>query len=139
VIVADTNIVSEIMRPDPASAVLEWIAGIEVDNLTISVITVTEIEHGLARLPDGHRKRDLVTRWRQVLNTYADSILEYGTEAAHAAADILAERDNMGHPISLADAQIAGICRTHACRLATRNTKDFIGLGLDLIDPFQRD
>ena len=136
-IIADTNVVSELMRADAAEAVVKWVSSVEASQLTITVITITEIEYGLARLPDGRRKRDLMTKWRQVLRAYADKLLAYGTEAAHATADVLAERDRTGHPMGLADAQIAGICRAHAYSLATRNTKDFTGLGLNLVDPFQ--
>ena len=136
-IIADTNIVSELMRANPAAPVLEWAAGLEAAQLTITVITVTEIEYGLARLPDGQRKQGLVMKWRQVLGTYSDKLFEYKAKDAQATAAILAERDRIGRPMSLADAQIAGICRAHNCGLATRNTKDFTSLGLDLINPFQ--
>jgi len=137
VIIADTDIVSELMRPDPAKSVLTWAAGIGPGQLAITVVTITEIEYGLARLPEGRRRSDLVTKWRQVLNAYPDKLLTYGVQAASEAAGILAERDRTGRPMSLADAQIAGICRVCSASLATHNTKDFIGLGLDLIDPFQ--
>lgn len=135
-IVADTNIVSELMRDDPDPAVVAWASSIDVVGLTITVITVTEIEYGLARLPEGHRRRDLTSRWRQVLDGYADRLLVYDIEAAQAAAEAMAERDCSGRPISLPDAQIAGICRAQRCSLATHNTKDFVGLGLELCDPF---
>ena len=135
-IIADTNIVSELMRPAPAKAVLQWATSIESGQLALTVITITEIEYGLARLPEGRRQRGLVAKWRQVMNAYSDEVFVYGAESASAAASILDERDQMGRPISLADAQIAGICRVHSACLATRNTKDFTGLGLDLVNPF---
>jgi predicted nucleic acid-binding protein len=139
VIIADTNVVSELMRTDPAEAVLSWVSSVSPHQLAITVITITEIEYGLARLPDGQRKRDVATAWRRVLNAHSERLLEYGTEAAHTTAEVLAERIRAGHPMSLADAQIAGICRSLNYRLATRNTKDFLGLGLVLINPFQGD
>ncbi|MCL2091974.1 MAG: type II toxin-antitoxin system VapC family toxin [Micrococcales bacterium] len=135
-IVAATNVVSELMRDDPAPLVVNWARGIDATDLTITVVTVTEIEYGLARLPDGRRKRDLTARWHRVLSGYSDRLLDYDLEAAQAAADMLAERDRVGRSVSLADAQIAGICRAQGLRLATRNTKDFDSLGLDLINPF---
>ena len=137
-IVADTNIVSELMRDDPDPAVVTWASNIDAASLTITVVTVTEIEYGLARLPEGRRRRDLTSRWRQVLESYSDRLLTYDVDTARAAAEVMAERDRSGHPISLPDAQIAGICRSQGCSLATRNTKDFAGVGLDLCDPFDR-
>ena len=135
-IVADTNIVSELMRDDPDPAVVTWASGIDAASLTITVVTVTEIEYGLARMPEGRRSRDLTSRWRQVLDSYSDRLITYDVDAARAAAEVLAERERSGRPISLPDAQIAGICRSQGCGLATRNTKDFADVGLELYDPF---
>lgn len=136
-IIADTNVVSELMRPAPAPSVLRWITGVDADQLGITTVTVAEIEYGLARLPEGRRQRDLAAKWRQILETYEKMIIGYGVGAAHATADVLIERDRLGRPISLADAQIAGICQWHKCVLATRYTKDFGGIGLQLTNPFE--
>ncbi|MDR0626474.1 MAG: PIN domain-containing protein, partial [Bifidobacteriaceae bacterium] len=91
-IVADTNVVSELMRPKPMQAVVEWTSSIGKTGVGITVVTVTEIEYGLARLPAGRRQRDLAARWRGVLRAYADKLLDYQTEDAQATASILAER-----------------------------------------------
>jgi len=137
VIVADTNVVSELMRPEPAAAVVDWASGIDARHLAITAITVAEIEYGLARLPAGRRQRDLTEAWREVLTAHADRLLAYDADAARATTEILAALDKAGHPVSLADAQIAGLCRSRGHSLATRNPRDFAGLGLDLINPFE--
>jgi len=139
VIVADTNVVSELMRPEPAAAVVAWAGGIDARQLAITVITVAEIEYGLARLPAGRRHSNLTEAWREILAAHADRVLAYDLDAARATAEVLATRDKAGRPVTLADAQIAGLCRSGGHSLATRNTPDFAGLGLDLINPFESD
>lgn len=136
-IVADTNVVSEFMREQPHPAVTAWAEGIGAADLTISVVTVEEIERGLAALPGGRRRRDLERRWNQLLDAYADTVLTYDVTAARATARILAGRASAGAPMGLADAEIAGICVAMQCQLATRNVRDFAGIaGLTVVNPF---
>lgn len=136
-IVADTNVVSELMKDRPDPGVLAWAAALDQSEVTISVVTVQEIERGLSRLPVGRRQRTLTARWHQLLEAYADTILSYDVPAAQAAATASVHREQAGRPISLADAEIAGTCVSRAATLATRNTANFTGVpGLRLIDPF---
>lgn len=136
-IVADTSVVSELMRDEPNARVLAWAEALDANAVTISVVTVQEIEHGLARLASGRGKRTLTERWRGVLDAYAESLLVYDVPAAQATAAALAVRAQSGRPMMLADAEIAGICVSRGAALATRNTADFEGIpGLALVDPF---
>ena len=136
-IIADTNVVSEIMKEAPSAKVLAWAQTLEPEDLTISVVTVEEIDRGLGRLPKGRRRKDLERRWATLLDAFADTIATYDLAAARATARILVEGMDEGRPMSLADAQIAGICITNAATLATRNVKDFAGVAdLIVIDPF---
>jgi predicted nucleic acid-binding protein len=93
---------------------------------------------GLKRLPEGRRRSDLITRVEEALAPYRETqaILPFDFAAAEAYADILAERDGVGLPIHTADAQIAAICRVHQATCATRNSKDFVHTGVDIIDPW---
>jgi hypothetical protein len=137
VIVADTNVVSEFMRDAPDPTVLAWAQGIDPADLAICVVTVEEIERGLGRLPDGRRRRDLDQRWRRLVEAYTDAIVVYDLPAAQHAAGILAAAEASGRPMSLADAQIAGICRAGGHEQATRNASDFASTsGLTSINPF---
>jgi predicted nucleic acid-binding protein len=136
VIVADTNVVSESMSEAPDPTVLAWAQGIDPGDLTICVVTVEEIERGLGRLPDGRRRRDLDQRWRRLMEVYADAIAVYDLPAAQHTASILVASEAAGRPMSLADAQIAGICRAGGYELATRNLNDFASTGLTIINPF---
>ncbi len=136
-IIADTNVVSEFMRDTPDPVVLEWAESIDASVLTICVVTVEEIERGLERLPEGRRRRDLRDRWSRLLETYSESVVVYDLLAARETAALLVVAEASGHPMALADAQIAGICLAGHHHLATRNVKDFaIAPGLAVTDPF---
>ncbi|NHA69297.1 PIN domain-containing protein [Phycicoccus flavus] len=136
-IVADTNVVSEFMRDAPLPTVLAWAETVPADDLGMCVVTVEEIERGLGRLPQGRRRRDLERRWFRLVDRYAENVALYDVEAARRAAAVLVAAEASGRPMSLADAQIAGICLAGGHRLATRNTRDFSAVeGLALLDPF---
>jgi hypothetical protein len=137
VIIADTNVVSEVMREKPDEAVLAWARGIDTAGLTICVVTVEEIERGLGRLPDGRRRRDLERRWTRLVDSFADAIATYDLAAARQTAGVLVAAEQSGRSMSLADAQIAGICLAGGHELATRNVKDFAAVpGLAVVNPF---
>jgi predicted nucleic acid-binding protein len=137
VILADTNVVSEFMRDSPDDAVLAWAAAIGPNELTICVVTVEEIERGLLSLPAGRRRRDLEQRWAHLVDAFTDAIAAYDIESARATASIQVAARVAGRPMSLADAQIAGICLAGGYDLATRNGRDFSAVpGLRVINPF---
>jgi predicted nucleic acid-binding protein len=137
VIIADTNVVSEFMKERPDPAVLAWAESLDAGDLSICVITVEEIERGLGRLPTGRRRRDLEVRWRNIVDAFSDTIAVYDVAAAHATARILIDAEAEGQGMTLADAQIAGICLANAASLATRNVRDFEHVPqLSLSNPF---
>lgn len=137
-IIADTNVVSEFMKGAPDPSVLAWAESVAPTDLTICVITIEEIERGLGRMPGGRRRRDLERRWRRLVDSYAEAIAVYDLAAAREAAAILVAAEVSGRPMSLADAQIAGICLAGGFELATRNVSDFANTaGLKIINPFQ--
>lgn len=124
-IIADTNIVPEFMKDAPEESVSAWAQGLAPEDLTICVVTVEEIDRGLGRLPHGRRRKDLERRWATLLDAFSDTIASYDLPAARATARLVVDDMNAGRTMSLADAQIAGICIAHAATLATRNVKDF--------------
>jgi hypothetical protein len=139
VIIADTNVVSEFMRDAPDPGVLAWAQTLAPTDLTICVVTVEEIERGLGLLPEGRRRRDLEARWRDLVDAFADAVVVYDLPAARETAAILVTAQAAGRPMSLADAQIAGICMAGGNELATRNVDDFSPVsGLALINPFDQ-
>ena len=135
-IIADTNVVSDFMRDQPDAMVLAWAQGIAPADFAICVVTVEEIERGLGRLLAGKRRRELEERWRRLVDAFAESIVVYDVAAAREAAAVLVAAQASGRPMSLADAQIAGICLAGGYDLATRNVGYFaISSGLTLINP----
>ena len=136
-ILVDTNIISELMRPQPHKHVVKWLSKQPLYHLYISSVTVTEIMYGLNRMPDGKRKTSLITQFNQLIEqAFYNRILTFGYEEAWVAAKFRAERLRKGHELHFADAQIAAIAHVHQCAVATRNIKDFQGLDLSLINPF---
>lgn len=136
-IVLDTNIISEMMRPHPEIRVVEWLAAQPLSSMFTTTVTQAEILYGLALLPEGRKRDDLVAAVRPIFDeTMAGRILSFDGDAALAYPAIVVERRQSGHPISQFDAQIAAIVRSRGASLATRNTRDFAGCGIDTIDPW---
>ena len=136
-IVLDTNVVSELMRAEPASAVLTWLQRNSGAGLHTTAVTVAEIRYGIARLPEGRRRESLHQAANEIFAAFPRQVLPFDLAAAGAYADVVAGRENRGNPIDGFDAQIAAICRSQAATLATRNIKDFTDTGIEVIDPWQ--
>lgn len=138
-ILLDTNVLSEFMRPAPAAQVVAWLDAQRPDQVWISAITRAEIELGIALLPNGQRRRGLQTAAAALFaEDFAGHCLPFDERAASAYAGVVATRTRSGRPISVEDAQIAAICLAHGCTLATRNTLDFATIeGLALVDPWR--
>ena len=135
-IVADTNVVSEFMRDEPDAGVMSWAGSLGPSDLTICVVTVEEIERGIGRLPVGKRRRLLDQRWQGQVTAFREAILVYDLEAAKQTARVVIVTEAAGRPMSLADAQIAGICLAGGHQLATRNVRDFEAVAdLAVINP----
>lgn len=135
-IVVDTNVVSELMKPEPNESVRRWTLAQAGTDLYATAITLAEILYGIECLPSGRRKELLRSTATDVFATFADKVLSFDAGAAAHYSQIVDTRDRFGQPIDGFDAQIAAICRTHDYALATRNTKDFEHTGVDLLDPW---
>ena len=136
-IVVDTSVVAEVMRPQPAQAVLGWLNTQDSNLLFITPITLAEIGYGLRILPDGLRRRQLQTRFEQfIAQAFEERVLDFTAPAAHAYAEIMGYRKETGRAMSVPDGQITGIALAHGFAVATRNTKDFEDCGIKLINPF---
>lgn len=136
-IVLDTNVLSELMRRRPAARVVGWVDEQDASALAITAVTVAELLYGVARLAAGARKTELaVAVDALVREDFAGRVLPFDVGAATHYAELVAERERQGRPISVSDGQIAGICRHHDVALATRNVRDFEAGGVALIDPW---
>ncbi|GAA1573605.1 type II toxin-antitoxin system VapC family toxin [Kribbella hippodromi] len=136
-IVFDTNVASELMKAAPDPAVTSWYATHSSMGLYTTAITVAEIRYGIARLPSGRRRTVLSEAAAEIFAEFADSILPFDAAAAEVYPEVVIGRERAGLPIDEADAQIAAICRLADAALATRNTKDFVGTGLELVNPWE--
>lgn len=135
-IVLDTNVVSELMRPAPAAAAVGWVHDRDVHELQTTAITVAEIGYGICRLADGQRRDRLQSAAGELFARFANQVLAFDLPAAEQYASLVIARERAGRPIDGFDAQIAAICLVHGSALATRNTKGFEGTGVTVIDPW---
>ncbi len=137
-IVIDTNILSELMKPTPSKRVVTWMAAQPAQSLYTTSITQAEILHGVMLLPSGRRRRAFETAAEEMFREeFAGRVLSFGSDAALPYARIAVDRRRAGRPISQFDAQIAAIARSTGAAVATRNVTDFEGLGLDLVNPWE--
>src|SRR3954469_4774586 len=136
--ILDTNVLSEVMKPKPAKKVLDWMAAQPAASLYTTSITQAEILHGLMLLPSGRRRRALETAATSMFaEDFAGRILGFGSDAAPRYAQIASDRRRARRPISHFDAQIAAIARVMGAAIATRNTADFDGCGVTIVDPWE--
>ncbi|MCP9882244.1 type II toxin-antitoxin system VapC family toxin [Cyanobium sp. Alchichica 3B3-8F6] len=136
-IVLDTNVLSELMRPRPNPQVLAWVDGLDPGLVAITAMNEAEILHGIRRLPDGRRKAALQQCWDElVADIFAGRVWPFSSEAAHWYADLLRTRERLARPMATADAVIAATALAHGAQLATGDVADFADVGLDLINPW---
>lgn len=139
-ILLDTNVVSETMRPIPDRHVIEWLNRNESSSLFISTITIAEINYGLALLESGQRRTDLEGRFRRFISEGFDQrVVGFDRSAADEYGKMMAGRRIMGRPLSSLDGQIGAICRVRGFALATRNERDFEACGIEIINPFENE
>ncbi len=136
-ILLDTNVISELMRPQPDATVLAWADDLDPGAVAITAMNEAEILHGLARLPEGRRRQQLQQSWDALAaELFAGRIWPFTSEAAHWYAEVLCRRERLARPMATADAVIAATALAHGVRLATRNIDDFAGIGLELVNPW---
>ena len=136
-ILLDTNVISELIRPEPEPMVEAWLARQVPDSMFLSVVSEAELLYGVAILPAGRRRDRLTTEIEGLLyQDFAGHILPFDSESARAYAVIAAGRRAAGLPVHQADCQIAAIARSRGATIATRNVEDFNNCGIDVINPW---
>lgn len=135
-IILDTNVISETTRPTPSPSVLNWLAQ-NLGDCMVAVVSMQELEFGAQRMPAGTRRRSVDDAIEGLIRSFEGCFVPLSLESARMTGAVLAARLAAGRPISMADAQIAGTALVHGAAIVTRNVKDFDGLGIELINPWQ--
>ncbi|MBH3268998.1 type II toxin-antitoxin system VapC family toxin [Serratia ureilytica] len=137
-IIIDTDVISETLRPSPYYNVINWLNEKDNDELYLSAIVLAELFSGVACMPDGKRQRDLKLKLADAIELkFEGQILPFDGLCAMQYAELTARNQLLGKAMSVPDTQIAATCLHYGAALATRNTKDFLHCGIELIDPWQ--
>jgi predicted nucleic acid-binding protein len=133
----DTNVLSEVTRPVPEARVLEWLDRLDEDRAFISVISIAEIRRGVA-LMDVGRKRDALAEWlaTDLPGRFENRVIAVNEPIALAWGDLMGLAKRSGRGFSSMDGLIAATAIVHDLTIATRNTKDFEGFGIEIVDPW---
>ncbi len=136
-IILDTNVLSELLRPKPSAQVVSWVEKQPAAELFTTSITEAEIFYGIELLPKGKRRDGLLaTAEAMFAEDFAGRILDFDSAATRAYSMIAALRRVLGRPISHPDAQIAAIVQRQRGMLATRNIGDFENCDIRIVDPW---
>ncbi len=135
-ILLDTNVVSEAMKPEPAAAVRAWLDAQAAETLYLSSVTIAELMFGIGALPNGRRKDNLTAALDGVLDLFADRILPFDARAARRYAELAVRARAAGRGFPTPDGYIAAIAAAHDFAVASRDTSAFTAAGLVVIDPW---
>jgi|SRR5665213_138009 len=137
-IILDTNVVSEPMKPDGHPGVQAWLDDQIAETLYLTSSSLAELLHGVEVLPDGKRKEGLAAALSDLLTTlFGARILAFDQQAARMYAGRVSRARATGRPISMADGQIAGIAAVHGFTVATRDTTPFVAAGIPVLNPWE--
>jgi predicted nucleic acid-binding protein len=135
-ILLDSNVVSEAMKPEPHPAVRDWLDEQAAETLYLSSVTIAELMFGIGALPKGKRKDKLAAVFDGVLELFGDRILPFDTKAARHYADLAVKARAAGKGFPTPDGYIAAIAASHDFTVASRDTSPFTAAGLPVIDPW---
>lgn len=138
-IILDTNIISEMMKPYPSDNLISWLDQEDVSKLYITTITIAEISYGINALPEGNKKVLIAEAFsRTIMSGFELRIYPFDESSAYLYGKIMADRKKKGRPLSIPDGQISAIALSRNCTVATRNVNDFVNSGIDIVNPFVR-
>jgi len=135
----DTNVVSEMMRPQPEPRVASYLDAIEAEGLGIAPISVWEVLDGIGRLDPGRRRSGLAQRFRDLLDElFEDRILDWTLADARSCARIMEDKRRRGEALDdhLPDAMIAAAAATRGLGVVTRNMDEFRNTGIEVVNPW---
>jgi hypothetical protein len=135
-ILLDTNVISEAMKPEPAPAIRTWLDEQAAETLYLSSVTIAELMFGIGALAKGKRKDKLTAALDGVLEMFADRILSFDVSAARRYAELAVRPRAAGKGFPTPDGYITAIAASHDLAVASRDTNAFTAAGLDVIDPW---
>jgi len=135
-IVLDTNVVSEAMKPEPNASVLNWLDEQTAETLYLSSITIAELLFGIGALPDGRRKQLLTTAFERVIQLFEGRILSFDSASARQYADLAVRARKAGKGFPTPDGYIAAIAASRGFTVATRDTSAFDAAKISVINPW---
>ncbi|AFL50824.1 putative nucleic acid-binding protein [Sinorhizobium fredii] len=138
-IVLDTNVVSEAMKPEPNPAVRSWLNEQVAETLYLSSVTMAELLFGVAALADGRRKKALAEMLDGVLELFGERVLTFDIEAARHYADLAVKARAAGKGFPTRDGYIAAIAASKGFIIATRDTSPFEAAALTVINPWKQE
>ncbi len=136
-ILLDTNVVSETMKPAPDETVRAWLDEQAVETLYLSSVTIAELMFGIGALPDGKRKDRLTEALDGVMELFADRVLPFDIDAARRYADLAVKARAAGKGFPTPDGYIAAIAAAKGFVVATRDASAFVAAGIEVIDPWK--
>ena len=135
-IILDTNLVCEPLKPKPDEAVLAWLDRQAPETLYLTTITLAELQSGVEILPTGKRRTALQEATTELVAQFEDRVLPFDQDSAIAFGRVFADTKAAGNPIHFGDCAIAAIAVKRGFVLATRNLRDYKGAGIELINPW---
>lgn len=139
-ILLDTNVLSEPLRPAPHQSVVDWIDRQAMETLYLAAVTVAELRYGIACMPSGKRRDGLHTALEsKILPLFTGRVLAFDLAASQVYAEVMANARAQGQAIAVADGLIAATAKTHRMAIATRDIQPFEAAGVPVINPWHLD
>lgn len=136
-ILLDTNVISELIKPSPEPAVAGFLRRAAPETVFTAVVCEADIHYGLARLPAGRRRNDLTARVSAFsAKSFSGRTLAFDSASASIYGELCATREAAGMPISVENAMIAATARAYGLTVVTRNIDDFVGCGVEIVNPW---
>jgi predicted nucleic acid-binding protein len=136
-IVLDTNVVSEAMKPEPHPAVRAWLNDQAAETLYLSSVTLAELLFGIAALPAGKPKDRLAQALDGLMGLFRDRVLSFDLDAARRYAELAVTAKSGGEGFPLPDGYIAAIAASRGFMVASRDTAPFVAAGVSVINPWE--
>jgi len=137
--ILDTNIISELRKPSPASELLSWLERVDEDSIRLSVLTLGEIRNGILRLEKGRKRQELTIWLEKIRESYKNQFFPITAEVAEKWGEMNAKCRKAGNPLPVIDGLIAATAAVSGSILVTRNISDFEKTGIRLMNPWETD